>query len=447
MRSAFPASPAAGGKAAGNSVVGPAAAVLLAAGVGYLAASVAPGLAPVVTGGLVVVVGLLAVVGFARGRSAPSDGERDPAGELNAELYGDLSDPAPTVLWRLRASVRDTPGRLARLAGGLAELGGNIRTVHVHPTDTGAVDEILLHAPTNITASKLRRAVHAVGGADVTAVRADVRELDDVPTRAFTLATRLVDGSAEFSRVLRGVLGEVEVEWSDSDEDEGLTEDGMRLRAPGGGGLRLRRRQPEFTPAEFARARAMAELAATCRARVRDEGEPVRMAGVQLRVRRGDRDDLDGVALFHEKCSRAARSERYFMGVSETHQSRTLRRLLTPALGRTLLVCRPRSEGGEIVAMANLMYDGPDAEIGLLVRDDWQGRGIGSMLARRLVAEAGATGVGEIRAQTRVHNAAIARTLRSAGLRLTGVAEPGEWSWSRPADPASELCVQDFQCG
>ena len=411
IRSALPSSPAAP------------AVVLLSAGAGYVFAGAAPGLTPVAAV-LLVVGGLSAVFGVVRGRAAPAVPDED-----------DPRDAAPTVLWRLRTSVPDTPGRLARVAGGLAEIGGNIRTVHVHPTRAGAVDEVLLHAPPEVTAATVRRAVRAAGGSSVTAVRADVHELDDVPTRAFALATRLVDGSSDLSRALRGVLGEIEVGWDDRDEDEELVGVAMRLRTPGGGTLRLRR-HPEFTPAEFARARAMAQLAATCRARVRDEGDQVRVAGEQFTVLRADREDLAAVSRFHENCSRAARSERYFASPSGGHQRELLRRLLAPPLGRTLLLREP---GGEVVAMGNLMYDGPDAELGLLVRDDWQRRGLGTFLARRLVAEAGAVGVGEVRAQTLVHNTAIARTLRSAGLRLTGVAEPGEWTWSRrTGEPAPQ---------
>jgi len=378
-----------------------------AAGAGYLAAAAAPGLlAPAAAA--VVLGGILAVLGGVRPR--PSAGPDDSGAAAE-----------PTILWRLRVSVRDAPGRLAQLAGGLAELGGNIRAVHVHPTDDGAVDEILLHTPRRVTAGALRRAVRATGGWGASAVRADVDELDDVPTRAFTLATRLVDG-AELSRALRGVLGEIEVQFRDGDEPEDVTADGMLLRAPGGGTLQLRRRQAEFTPAEFARARAMAQLAATCQQRAR-VSERISAAGEELDLRRGDRSDVDAVERFHAACSRAARSERYAGSPAD------VRRLLTPALGRALLVLRD----GEVVAMGTLACDADleAGDLGLLVRDDWQRRGIGALLARRLVDEADAAGVGQVRAQTRVHNAAMARTLRAAGLRLGGVAEPGEWSWTR----------------
>lgn len=398
--------------------------VLPTAGTAYLFASAAPGF-----GGLacaLIVLGLvLAVVSLIRQRRPKASSQNDPEEAFEA----------PRDLWRLRTSVRDTPGRLAQLTAGLAEIGSNIRTVHVHPTADGAVDEILLHAPNDVTAATLRRAVRAAGGAKTTAARADVRELNDLPTRAFTLATRLVDGSVELARALRAVLGQVEIEWCDSEGGERLTEDGMRLRAPGGGLLRIHRGNPEFTPAEFARAQAMAALAATCHTRFQDQGQRVRIAGADLQLRRADRDDVDSVARFYESCSRAARSECSFMPVTAGCQRQVLHRLLTPALGPSLLV---QHSDGEVIAMGHLLYDGPDAEIGLLVRDDWQRQGIGSMLSKRLVEAADAAGATTVTAQTTIHNTAIAQTLRSAGLKISGVSEPGEWSWSRPGRPAHE---------
>ncbi|MFD0490015.1 GNAT family N-acetyltransferase [Saccharopolyspora spinosporotrichia] len=86
--------------------------------------------------------------------------------------------------------------------------------------------------------------------------------------------------------------------------------------------------------------------------------------------------------------------------------------------------------------MGNLMYDGDIGEIALLVRDDWQRRGVGSVLAARLVEEAQALGIATLSAHTHVDNTAIARTLRKAGLKLVGAPEPGEWCWMKATAPA-----------
>ncbi|MEV0701281.1 GNAT family N-acetyltransferase [Saccharopolyspora sp. NPDC050389] len=336
------------------------------------------------------------------------------------------------TLWRLRASVTDTPGRLAHLAGGLAALGADIRTMQVHPVAGGVVDEVLLHVPSRVSGRELVAAVEAAGGRDVTAVRADVRELDDVPTRATNLAIDLVNGRTELVRALRALLGQVAVRWQ---EEAGSSSGGaMCLADPGGGVLVLERPGGAFTPAEFARARAMVELADSCRARVRPFSDVARAAsGAELTIRPADRADVELVSAFHERCSSAARYRRYFSpgpGLGE----RGLLRLLTPALGRSLLALAP---DGEVIGMGNLMYDGDSGELALLVRDDWQRQGVGTALARKLVEQAEELGIGTLTAQTHVDNTAIARTLRGAGLKLIGAPEPGEWSWSRELRPAA----------
>ncbi|WP_406691693.1 GNAT family N-acetyltransferase [Saccharopolyspora sp. ID03-671] len=359
----------------------------------------------------------------------------------------------PQHLWRLRARVTDTPGRLAKLAGALAALGGDIRTMQVHPVPDGAVDEVLLHVPAHVRHADLVAAVEEAGGYDVTAARADVRELDDVPTRTAHLANDLVNGRTDLVRGLRSLLGGIDVRWYEDDSahsDDGahsdngarsdngaeaFSETAMRLAEPGGGVLVLTRPGGEFTPAEFARARALVDLAASCRARVRPvERVATTRGGVELSVRPADRDDIELVAEFHERCSSAARFRRYF-SPGPAPGERGLRRLLTPALGRSLLALSP---DGEVVGMGNLMYDGDTGELALLVRDDWQRRGVGTALAEQIVEHAAELGITTLTASTHVDNTAIARTLRGAGLKLVGAPEPGEWSWARELTPAAK---------
>ncbi|GAA2789139.1 GNAT family N-acetyltransferase [Saccharopolyspora taberi] len=334
-------------------------------------------------------------------------------------------------LWRLRASVTDSPGRLAHLAAGLAALGGNIRTVHVHPTIDGAVDEVLLHVPARVTEGELIAAVIEAGGRDATATPADVHELDDVPTRVLNLAADLVNGRSELVRVLRRVLGEIDVHWQEEQSADELDDATITLPAPGGGVLVLERAGAAFTPAEYARARAMAELAQDCRTRMRRDADRITVGGADLAVRVADRDDLPLVSEFHERCSSAARYRRYFSPGPSGEKG--LQRLLTPALGRALLVQAP---DGDVIALGNLMYDDDIGELALIVRDDWQRRGVGSALAEKLVEEAAAMGISTLSAHTHVDNTAIARTLRKAGLKLVGAPEPGEWAWMKATAPA-----------
>ncbi|MFC7343591.1 GNAT family N-acetyltransferase [Saccharopolyspora griseoalba] len=370
-------------------------------------------------GAALLVIGAVRLTGRRRSRA--------PAPEQPTEREA----PAVQHLWRLRASVTDTPGRLARLSGALAALGGDIRTMQVHPVAEGAVDEVLLHVPARVEQRDLVAAVEAAGADEVTAVRADVRELDDVPTRTATLASDLVGGRTDLVRALRSLLGAVEVRWqeeADSPQVGELAGDAMCLTDPGGGVLVLHRSGGAFTPAEFARARAMSDLAASCRARLRPVTRDVATSrGVPLTVRPADRADIELVEEFHQRCSTAARSGRYFSPGPGSADG-GLRRLLTPALGRCLIALGP---DGSVVGMGNLMYDGDAGELALLVRDDWQRRGVGALLAEQLAEQATGLGLSELTAHTHVDNTAIARTLRGAGLKLVGAPEPGEWSWTR----------------
>ncbi|WP_228047116.1 GNAT family N-acetyltransferase [Saccharopolyspora montiporae] len=333
-------------------------------------------------------------------------------------------------LWRLRAAVADAPGRLAQLAGNLAALGGDIRTMHVHPMPDGVVDEVLLHLPAEVTEAQLVGAVRAAGGTEIRALRADVRELDDVPTRTVKLADDLINGRAEVVGALQRLLGDVEVVWQESPQPDPGAEfaaEVIRLPEPGGGLLEVRRPGASFTPAEFARASSMLEFAASCRRLVPTRIDRARTRdGCRVTVRAATRADLDLVCAFHDRCSGAARYRRYF-GPGPGPGEQGLRRLLTPALGRCLLVLSP---DGEIVGMGNLMYQDDSGEVALLVRDDWQRRGVGTILVRGLVEKARELGIAQLTAQTHVDNTAIARTLRTAGLKLAGAPEPGEWSWS-----------------
>src|SRR5205085_12522383 len=48
---------------------------------------------------------------------------------------------------------------------------------------------------------------------------------------------------------------------------------------------------------------------------------------------------------------------------------------------------------GEPIGIARLVRDGDTAEVAFAVADDWQGRGIGTVLVERLAADARAAGI------------------------------------------------------
>ncbi|WP_438386927.1 GNAT family N-acetyltransferase [Actinopolyspora saharensis] len=361
-----------------------------------------------------------AVRGSSSGRSAPGRPEEPTAVPLESAPEREL--------WRVRASVDDTPGNLAALTEQLALLDADIRTMQVHPVADAAVDELLVHLPAGTGHDELVTAVARAGAGRITAERTDPHELDDVPTRALRLAGDLVEGAAEPTRALRALLGEVSLRRAQSSTAEADELDGptMRLLHPSGGVLTLHRTAGEFTPAEFARARSMLRLAGSCGQRLgQPANELTARDGSRVTLRPADHSDLALVRALHEHCSGAARHRRYFAAGTPTEHQLDL--LLTPALGRCAVAL---SERGEIVAMGNLGYDGDDGELALLVRDDWQGLGVGSALRDELIGHAAELGLNTVGALTQLDNAAMVRTLRSAGFRHAGAGEPGEWSWA-----------------
>ncbi|SHF27445.1 GNAT family N-acetyltransferase [Streptoalloteichus hindustanus] len=334
--------------------------------------------------------------------------------------------PDAAVLWRLRAAVDDTPGRLAVLAENLAQLRVNIRTMQAHPTYTGTVDEFLVHAPATVTTDDLVRAVARAGARDALVTPADVHDLSDTPTRTLTLATRLARAPRELPAVLAALLGADEVRRPTPEEAEddlaagpdGAVGSTLRLTTRDQGVLVLARTGIPFTPAEFARARAMADLAATLTPAA---SGTTRAEETMTTIRRARPDDLSGVLDLHSRCSAEALYRRYRQGGPPPE--RELRRLLAPELGHALVVV---DDAGEVVALANLMWDGDRGEIALLVRDDLHGRGLGGALARRLVAEAGSAGLRTVYACTSTENTAMIHTMRGLGLPVDSRDEGGQ---------------------
>jgi hypothetical protein len=169
-------------------------------------------------------------------------------------------------LWRVRTAVRDHPGSLAALAASLAGHGLNILSVQVHAVADGAVDEFLLQAPSGTARRDVVVATETGGGRDVHALRADLHDLIDVPTRVLTLAAQVTSTRTQLAAALRALLGASTVCRQDrtggsQGEPDGVHGTTMRLGDPAGGVLTLERAALAFTPAEFARARALRDLA------------------------------------------------------------------------------------------------------------------------------------------------------------------------------------------
>ncbi len=167
------------------------------------------------------------------------------------------------ALWRLRTTVDDRPGFLAVLTASLALKSVNILSVQVHGTEAGAVDDFLVDAPNDLTEDELVAAVVKGRGRDVWVRRTEARHLVDPPTEVLGAATWLIRDPEQLPAALESVLLAVTVRSVPSDDDvrPGFTANRMQLKAPNGGGLLIERPAPAFTPAEYARARALVDVA------------------------------------------------------------------------------------------------------------------------------------------------------------------------------------------
>ncbi|GAA5181335.1 GNAT family N-acetyltransferase [Rugosimonospora acidiphila] len=320
------------------------------------------------------------------------------------------------TLWRVRATVDDRPGYLSVLTASLALRSVNILSVQVHATEAGAVDDFLIDAPDALTEADLLAAVAKGRGRDAWVGRADVRGLVDTQTQLLGVATRLVAEQDELGVALAGLLGGATVSWHPQDCPAGrdFGEGLMRLPDPAGGTLLVRRDEPPFTPAEFARAHALVDLAGAVLRRATSRWQLLLPGGDELTVRRAGLQDAEAVAALYAECSRPSRHG----GYPRTGRSAAtaLRRRLEAPDGMVLIA--EAEPEGRVIGMAEIFRDGTEADVALLVAEAYRGRGVGGALLRRAARLAAGDGVEALHAYGRPDNLAMVRTMGRLGRPL-----------------------------
>ncbi|MEU8501578.1 GNAT family N-acetyltransferase [Streptomyces lavendulae] len=366
---------------------------------------------------------------------APPPADTAPSDPAPSAVPGPAATGAGTTLWRMRTTVRDEPGSLAALCTVLAAKGVDILNLQTHPLpEGGTVDEFLLRAPQDLPSGDLTRAVARAGGHNTWIERADAHDLVDTPTRVLGLATRTALDAAELPLALRQLLGRCTIHsipattlsgrpnaGADAPVEGVLEATVMRLRDPSGGAITVERPYLPFTPTEFARARALVELDARLGPRVPRAQDVLTLPeGNEITVRRADGDDLAAARAMHDRCTERTLGLRYHGPVSDA--DRYLGHLLSPRFGRTLAAT---TASGKLVALGHLLWDGDETEVALLIEDDWQRRGIGSELLRRLLAMAVETGCDSVYAVTQASNTGMVAAMRGLGLPLDYQIEEG----------------------
>ncbi|MFA3878768.1 GNAT family N-acetyltransferase [Streptomyces sp. MMCC 100] len=394
---------------------------------------------------------LIATAGFRtrwsrrHGHAPPADdtGARPPTDERPAGPERTEGAGGESALWRMRTTVRDAPGSLAVLCAALADRRIDILSLQTHPLAEGTVDEFLLRVPGELSGTELAEVVTTAGGTRTWTERADAHDLVDAPTRVLGLAARTALDPAELPLALRQLLGRCTIrslpvttgaEVAETVPPEGALEDTvLRLRAPEGGVISVERPHLPFTPAEFARARALVELDARLGPRIPRGRDVLTLPeGSDITVRRADTRDVPAAKAMHERCSARTLGMRYHGPVRDA--DRYLGHLLSPRFGRTLAV---QTASGRIVGLGHLLWDGEETEVALLVEDAWQRRGIGGELLGRLVAMAAETGCESVYAVTQASNTGMVAAMRGLGLPLDYQIEEGTLVVTARLDPSA----------
>lgn len=120
--------------------------------------------------------------------------------------------------------------------------------------------------------------------------------------------------------------------------------------------------------------------------------------------------DADGVRVFLRGLTLDSAYRRFFTGLGSVPDS-LVRRLIDTRNGRTVILA---TAGTEVVGVADTtVVDGATAvELGVVVADRWQRRGLGRLLADAALAPARTRQIRTLRAHTLADNARVARMLR-----------------------------------
>ena len=145
--------------------------------------------------------------------------------------------------------------------------------------------------------------------------------------------------------------------------------------------------------------------------------------GSTVHVRPAGPEDVERIERFLGKLSDEARSFRFFSAATDIGQ---MARLFTETRGGTSLLA-VTSDDGKVVGHGQYFPDGAGgAEIAFAVANDWQGRGIATVLLAQLAEAAAAEGVHQFTAVVLTSNRKMLGTFRDSGFPVEVVTRPGE---------------------
>jgi L-amino acid N-acyltransferase YncA len=284
------------------------------------------------------------------------------------------------MLWKIRTELADRPGALAELAARCGADDINILSLEVFTAETGAVDELVVSTGVGWSADDLTALVAEAGcvGTAVRPCQADV--LSDAPTRYLRAVLRLIDDPVSVDEELGNLQG-----------------------------------FDEYTPAEWARADVLVEIAGRLAERFDTVEGPRPGSGVPV-LRTATVADADAVVAMHERCSYESRTRRYHVPMPKL-TARTARHLSAPAGGVSVVA----DVDGAVIGMATAApweeLGSTTMEVAVLVEDGWQRQGLGLRLLRQVVGEARTLGADRVVCMVQPENDAMLRTLERLRMR------------------------------
>jgi L-amino acid N-acyltransferase YncA len=285
------------------------------------------------------------------------------------------------MLWKIRTELADRPGALAELAARCGADEINILSLEVFTAESGAVDELVVSAGVNWTADDLAALVGEAGCVRTTVRPCQADVLSDAPTRYLRAVLRLIEDPVSVDDELENLQG-----------------------------------FDEYTPAEWARADVLVEIAG--RLAERQNGffqEGPRPGSGVPELRKATVEDAEAVVAMHERCSYESRTRRYHVPMPKL-TTRTARHLSAPAGGVSIVA----TVGDAVIGMATAApweeLGSTAMEVAVLVEDGWQGQGLGSQLLRRVILEARTIGADRAVCMVQPENVAMLRTVE--GLRM-----------------------------
>lgn len=340
----------------------------------------------------------------------------------------ELEYDGPTRPMRVRVVAPDSPAATARIMRVLALMRVDVVSLftHAQEDDTQLVD-MIVSAPATMDRDTLHQALATV--AHRTSIRRGVEEdEDDLVARILDAAAGLIAHPQRAPRAAADLVMADSWTVERATEGEDASPHVMRLQWTPDHHVVLRREGAPFVAVERSRASALLRLIeamATAPAGAGGFGWVEHLRdGSRVEIRLARPEDAEDVEEMHTRSSEDTRYQRYFAPMNDWREDQ-LNRISGGHRGATLVV---EDTSGAVVGLGNLFPEHPgdadSAEIAVIVEDDWQGRGLGTLLLGHLVELAKRQHFTTLVALVLATNTGMIRLLERLGLTWTKETDP-----------------------